>query len=70
MQWVLKILRKHGSWPMLRVLRIDATTLEANASMKSLVRRDTLGVSYDDYLVQLAQAEGLANPTKEQLARG
>jgi transposase len=36
--------------------------------MKSLVRRDT-GVSYDDYLRQLAQAEGIENPTKEQLAR-
>ena len=36
--------------------------------MKSLMRRDH-GRGYDDYLRQLAQAEGLANPTKEQLAR-
>jgi transposase len=47
---------------------IDATTLEANASMKSLVRRDT-GASYDDYLRQLAEAEGIESATKEQLAR-
>ena len=67
MQWVLKILRKHGLAEAQSVC-IDATTLEANASMKSLVRRDT-GVSYDDYLRQLAQSEGIEQPTKEQLAR-
>src|SRR5450631_381739 len=67
MQWVLKILRKHGLAEAQSVC-IDATTLEANASMKSLVRRDT-GVSYDEYLRQLAQSEGLEQPTKEQLAR-
>jgi transposase len=67
MKWVLKILRKHGLADAQSVC-IDATTLEANAAMKSLVRRDT-GVSYDDYLRQLAQAEDIENPTKEQLAR-
>ena len=67
MQWVLKILRKHGLADAQSVC-IDATTLQANASMKSLVRRDT-GQSYDDYLRQLAQAEGIEQPTKEQLAR-
>src|SRR5450631_85539 len=67
MQWVLKILRKHGLADGQSVC-IDATTLQANASMKSLVRRDT-GLSYDDYLRQLAQAEGIEKPTKEQLVR-
>jgi transposase len=67
MKWVLKILRKHGLADGQSVC-IDATTLQANAAMKSLVRRDT-GVSYDDYLRQLGQAEGIENPTKEQLAR-
>lgn len=67
MQWVLKILHKHGLAQGQSVC-IDATTLEANASMKSLVRRDT-GVHYDAYLRQLAEAEGVENPTKEQLAR-
>jgi transposase len=67
MQWVLKILHKHGLAQGQSVC-IDGTTLQANASMKSLVRRDT-GQTYDDYLRQLAQAEGLENPTKEQLAR-
>jgi transposase len=67
MKWVLKILRKHGLADGQSVC-IDATTLQANASMKSLVRRDT-GQSYDEYLGQLAQAEGIENPSKEQAAR-
>jgi transposase len=67
MKWVLKILRRHGLANGQSVC-IDATTLEANASMKSLVRRDT-GQSYDDYLRQLAQAAGIEEPTREQLAR-
>jgi transposase len=67
MQWVLKILRKHGLADGQSVC-IDGTTLQANASMKSLVRRDS-GLSYDDYLKQLAQAEGMERPTKEQLLR-
>jgi transposase len=67
MKWVLKILRKHGLADAQSVC-IDATTLQANAAMKSLVRRDT-GQTYDDYLRQLAEAEGIENPTKEQLAR-
>ena len=67
MQWVLKILRKHGL-AQGQTVCIDATTLEANAAMKSLVRRDT-GIGYDEYLKQLAVAEGIENPTKEQAAR-
>jgi transposase len=67
MQWVLRILRKHRLADGQSVC-IDATTLQANASMKSLVRRDT-GQTYEDYLRQLAQAEGIEQPTKEQLAR-
>ena len=67
MKWVLKILRKHGLVDA-QCVCIDATTLAANGSMKSLVRRDT-AVSYDEYLKQLARAEGIENPTKEQAAR-
>ncbi len=52
MKWVLRLCASMG-WPMRRDVCIDATTLEANAAMKSLVRRDT-GQSYDDYLRQLA----------------
>jgi transposase len=67
MKWILKILRKHGLAEGQSVC-IDATSLQANASMKSLVRRDT-GQSQEDYLRQLAEAEGIENPTKEQAAR-
>jgi len=51
-----------------RTISIDATTLEANAALKSIVRRDN-GQSYHEYLKELAQAEGIENPTREQLAR-
>src|SRR5262249_41324556 len=41
-----------------RTVAIDATTLEANAAMRSIVRRDT-GESYEKFLTRLAQASGL-----------
>lgn len=47
---------------------IDATTLEANAAMRSIVRRDT-GESYEEFLTKLAQASGIKTPTREALAR-
>ncbi len=47
---------------------IDATTLEANAAMKSIVRKDT-GEDWKQYLQGLAQAEGIENPTEEDLRR-
>jgi transposase len=51
-----------------QTVAIDATTLEANAAMKSIVRRDN-GQSYEEYLKELAQAAGIENPTREQMAR-
>jgi len=51
-----------------QTLGIDATTLEANAAMRSIERRDT-GAKYVEYLKGLAAAEGIENPTPEQLAR-
>jgi transposase len=50
-RWVLKILDKEGLVSG-RTVSIDATTLEANAAMKSIVRRDN-GQSYNDYLKEL-----------------
>ena len=47
---------------------IDATTLEANAAMRSIVRRDT-GEGYDAWLTRLAEASGIATPTRAELAR-
>ena len=47
---------------------IDATTLEANAAMRSIVRRDT-GDAYEAWLTRLAEASGIATPTRAELAR-
>ena len=49
-------------------IAIDATTLEANAAMRSIVRRDT-GESYQAFLTRLAKASGIETPTREDLAR-
>ena len=51
-----------------KTLAVDATTLEANAAMRSIVRRDT-GESYQKFLTQLATASGLKTPSREALAR-
>ena len=51
-----------------RTVGIDATTLEANAAMRSMVRRDT-GESNDAFLTRLAEASGLSTPTRAEVAR-
>ena len=51
-----------------KTVGIDATTLEANAALRSMVRRDT-GGSYQDCLMKLAQASGIETPTRSDLAR-
>src|SRR5216683_2529090 len=51
-----------------KTLGIDATTLEANAALRTIVRRDT-GEGYQEFLKRLAQESGIATPTREQLAR-
>jgi transposase len=51
-----------------KTVAVDATLLEANAAMRSIVRRDT-GECYQEFLTGLAQASGIATPTREDLAR-
>jgi transposase len=52
-----------------KTVAVDSTTLEANAAMKSIVRRDT-GEDWNDYLRRLLQeTEGVENPTDEDLRR-
>ena len=51
-----------------KTVAIDATTLEANAAMRSIVRRDT-GEAYQEFLTRLAKASGIDTPTREHLAR-
>lgn len=65
-QWALKRLAEHGllsGGP----LGLDASTLEADAAMKSIVRRDT-GETYQQFIAGLAKASGIETPTAAQLA--
>src|ERR1035441_4933173 len=65
--WVLGVLADRGLVQGQRIA-IDATTLEANAAMRSIVRRDT-GASYDEFLTGLAKASGIETPTREDMVR-
>jgi len=65
--WVLRVLAEQGLLKG-QTLGIDATTLEANAARRTIVRRDT-GEGYQEFLKRLAQESGIATPTREQLAR-
>jgi transposase len=65
--WVLGLLADRGLIQGKRV-GVDATTLEASAAMRSIVRRDT-GASYEEFLTGLAKSSGMATPTREDLAR-
>jgi transposase len=64
---VLEILADRG---LLRgkTLGIDSTTLEANAALRSIVRRDD-DSSYDEFLQQLARESGIETPTRADLAK-
>lgn len=65
--WVLTILAKEGLIKG-KTLGIDATTLEANAALRSIIRRDTKE-TYEEFLTRLAQASGIETPTREDLAK-
>jgi transposase len=49
-------------------LGLDGTTLEANAALRTIVRRDT-GEGYQEFLTALAKASGIGTPTRADLAR-
>jgi transposase len=55
--WVLERLAQGGLIKG-KTIGVDSTTLEANAAMKSIVRRDT-DEDYNAYLKRLAEAEGI-----------
>ncbi len=65
--WILKVLAKFDLISG-KTAGVDATTLEANAAMRSIVRRDTKE-SYEEFLTRLAQASGIETPTREDLAK-
>jgi transposase len=66
-QWVLAVLAEKK---LLKGTTIggDATTLEANAALRSIVRRDT-GEKYEEFLTRLAKESGMETPTREPLAK-
>ena len=65
--WVLKVVAASGLLKG-KTIGVDATTLEANAALRSIIRRDT-GESYDEFLTGLAKASGIETPTREDLIR-
>jgi transposase len=65
--WVLKVLADYDLVSG-KTVGIDATTLEANAAMRSIVRRDTQQ-NYQEFLTELAKASGIETPTREDLAK-
>jgi transposase len=65
--WVLQRLGEAGLVTG-QVVGVDATTLEANAAMRSIVRRDT-GEGYQAFLTQLAVTSGIETPTRADLTR-
>jgi transposase len=51
-----------------KTVAVDATTLEANAAMRSIVRKDT-GEDWKEYLKRLMAQEGVEEPTDEEIRR-
>ena len=65
--WVLEVLASRGMIDG-KTLGVDATTLEANAALRSIVRRDT-GESYESYLKELARKSGIEEPSRADIAK-
>jgi transposase len=51
-----------------KTLGVDATTLEANAALRSIVRRDS-GESYESFLKELARESGIEEPSRADMAK-
>ena len=65
--YILKVLANHGLIDG-KTTGVDSTTLEANAAMRSIVRRDT-NEGYHEFLTRLAKESGIDTPTREELAK-
>ncbi len=65
--WILSVLGRRGLLKG-KAVAIDATTLEANAALRSIVRRDD-GQAYDTFLDELARASGIETPSREDRAK-
>lgn len=65
--WILGLLAEAGLLSG-KTVGVDGTTLEANAAMRSIVRRED-GQAYSDFLTDLAKASGIKTPTRQDLAK-
>lgn len=65
--WVLRTIAEAGLVKG-KTLGVDATTLEANAALKSIVRRED-GMTYNEFLEAIAKQSGIDTPTRADLAR-
>jgi len=65
--WVLALIAEAGLVKGDRI-GVDASTMEANAALRNITRRDT-GEGYREMLEHLAQESGIETPTAEDLAR-
>ena len=65
--WVLKLLAEQGLVKGKRI-GVDASTMEANAALRTIVRRED-GRSYREMLTQMAQESGVETPSADDLVR-
>src|SRR5918911_4926826 len=65
--WVLALIARQGLVKGERI-GIDASTMEANAALRAIVRRDT-GEGYRAMLTRMAQESGIETPTAADLVR-
>lgn len=66
-RWILAVLGESGLLKG-KTIGVDATTLEANAALRSIVRRDS-GEGYTEFLTGIAKASGIETPRREDLAK-
>lgn len=65
--WVLKLVAEQGLVKGKRI-GVDASTMEANAALRTIVRRDD-GRTYREMLTQMAKESGIETPTADDLVR-
>src|SRR5829696_7062538 len=65
--WVLKLVAEQGLVKGKRI-GVDASTMEANAALRTIVRRDD-GRTYREMLQQMAKESGIETPTADDLVR-
>ena len=65
--WVLKVVAEQGLVKGKRI-GVDASTMEANAALRTIVRRDD-GRTYREMLRQMAKESGIETPSADDLVR-